>query len=633
VPSCCADCGAAEGPAVELAPANGVEGLICKPCLVARRGSGRERGEAGNGDSSLNSRPEPKEKKEGTQATVLVGLALKGGAEFFHTPEGEGYATLPLDGRFETWPLRTKTVRRWLSRLYYLATESAPGSQAIADALGVLEGKALFDGAEHLVHTRVAAHGDATFLDLADAGWRAVEITAAGWRVMADPPVRFKRARGMLALPAPVPGGSLEELRPFLNFGTEEDFRLMVAWLVMTLRAAGPYPVLALHGEQGSGKSTAAEMLRMLVDPNEALLRPPPRDERDLVIAGSNGRVVALENLSAVPQWLSDALCRIATGSGFATRELYTDSDETIFSVQLPIVLNGIAEVVISGDLQDRAIVLTLPRIAEYVSEDALWEEFKQAQPRLLGALLDVVAEAMRREPTVKLDHPPRMADFARWTAAAAPALGWDADELLETYAANRAAANETTLDASPLVAPLRELGEFEGSATELLVALAEVVGDGASRAKVWPKSPAALSGSLRRLAPNLRRAEPGLEIEFDREAGRRLIRLTLLERVRKSSSSASSASSRHGTDDDDDALDDADDGLAGAAVGVNDADDDDDALLHTHSKSGCLPSKSEAPNLSPAVTDASHNGGPEAATEAEEAKVERIAARFGMEL
>jgi hypothetical protein len=267
--------------------------------------------------------------------------------------------------------------------------------------------------------------------------------------------------------------------------------------------------VLALHGEQGSGKSTVVEVLRMLIDPNEALLRPSPRDERDLVIAGSNGRIVALENLSQIPQWLSDALCRIATGSGFATRELYSDTEESIFSVQLPVALNGIVEVVIAGDLQDRSIVLTLPRIEAYASEDDLWEEFEAVRPRILGALLDVVSHAMANERTIEITELPRMADFARWTAAAAPALGWDPDRLLNAYAGNRATANETTLDASPLVAPLRQLGNFEGTATDLLAELIEIVGDGAARSKVWPKSPSALSGALRRLAPNLRRAEP----------------------------------------------------------------------------------------------------------------------------
>jgi hypothetical protein len=226
---------------------------------------------------------------------------------------------------------------------------------------------------------------------------------------------------------------------------------------------------------------------------------------------------VALENLSVIQPWLSDALCRVSTGSGFATRELYTDADEAIFAVQLPVVLNGIVEVVIAGDLQDRSIVLTLPRIEKYASEDDLWDEFERARPRILGALLDVVAHAMANERAVEIAELPRMADFARWTAAACGALGWDPDELLDAYADNRTAANEITLDASPLVAPLRQLGNFEGTATELLAALVEIAGDGAARSKVWPKSPSALSGALRRLAPNLRRAQPPLEIDFDR--------------------------------------------------------------------------------------------------------------------
>jgi hypothetical protein len=477
------------------------------------------------GIEQLDAKQQGKESK----ATAAVKLALENGVELFHTPEGEAYATIPVDGRRETWPLKTKTVRRWLERLFYLAREEALGAQATQDALGVLTGMALFDGVEHQVHVRLAEHDGRVYLDLADPEWRCVEITEAGWRVMIDPPVRFRRARGMLPLPAPATGGNVKQLRPFLNYATTDDFRLMVAWLVMAFRPAGPYPILALHGEQGSGKSTAAELLRMLVDPNQALLRPPPRDERDLVIAGTNGRVVALENLSVIPQWLSDSLCRVATGAGFGTRELYSDADEALFSVQLPVVLNGIVEVITSGDLQDRSIVLTLPTIDEYTSEDDLWGAFELARPKLLGALLDVAASAMANEPRVEFDELPRMADFARWTAAACPALGWDADEFLATYANNRAQANETTLDASPLVTPLRKLGDFEGSATELLEQLVELVGDGAARSKVWPKSPSALSGQLRRLAPNLRRANPPLNIEFSREAhtGRRLIQVT----------------------------------------------------------------------------------------------------------
>ncbi len=128
--------------------------------------------------------------------------------------------------------------------------------------------------------------------------------------------------------------------------------------------------MLVLHGEQGSAKSTLVRILRALIDPNTAALRAAPRDERDLVIAARNSWCLALDNLSHLPDWLSDALCRLATGSGFATRELYTDAEETIFAAQRPIVLNGIEELATRGDLLDRALLLYLPAIPEAQRHD-----------------------------------------------------------------------------------------------------------------------------------------------------------------------------------------------------------------------------------------------------------------------
>jgi hypothetical protein len=167
-----------------------------------------------------------------------------------------------------------------------------------------------------------------------------------------------------------------------------------------------------------------------------------------------------------------------------------------------------------------------LPNIKDYVSEVEMWQALERVWPRVLGALLDVVSAALTNEPDVELLHPPRMADFAVWVAAAAPALEWDAEQLLDVYAANRAQANETTLEASPLVAPLRAIGKWEGTATELLAKLTDDVDGLISRSKAWPKSPRALSGDQRRLAPALRRGQPPLLVEFDREANKRRIRI-----------------------------------------------------------------------------------------------------------
>src|SRR5262249_55588755 len=157
-----------------------------------------------------------------------------------------------------------------------------------------------------------------------------VQMTATGWRIISNPPVRFRRAKGMLPLPAPVSGGDLDALRMFVNIGTDADWHLFVAWLLASFRPEGPYPLLVLHGEQGSAKSTTARIARMILDPNVTPLRADPRDARDVMIAATNGWLLAFDNLSVLRGWLSDALCRLSTEGGFSTRELYTDQDEVL---------------------------------------------------------------------------------------------------------------------------------------------------------------------------------------------------------------------------------------------------------------------------------------------------------------
>jgi hypothetical protein len=391
-----------------------------------------------------------------SQATCLVGLARTAGASLFHTPDGEAYASILVEGHTETRLLKVKGFRRWLARLFYEEYGKAPGSQAIQDALGVLEGQALYDGPECPVYTRLAEVNGTIYVDLGNATWQAVEITAGGWQVIDTPPVKFRRAKGLLSLPEPVRGGTLTALRPFVNIGSEADWRLLVSWLLLALRPTGPYPVLVVYGEQGSAKSSLVRVLRALVDPNTAALPTTSREERDLVIAATNGWLIALDNLSHLPDWLSEALCRLATGSGFATRELYTDADETIFAVQRPIVLNGIAEVATRGDLLDRAITLYLPTIPEEQRQDekVFWEAFEQARPQSFGALLDIVSSALQHLPTTTLSRKPRMADFALWSCAAAEACGWSADDFLDAYQGVREAVHKLTLEASP-VGPL----------------------------------------------------------------------------------------------------------------------------------------------------------------------------------
>jgi hypothetical protein len=379
--------------------------------------------------------------------------------EVFHTAGGVAYADLITDGHRETWPVRSKRFRTWLRRCYYQATGAAAGAAAIGSALDLLEARAQFDAPERAVSIRVAEHAGYLYLDLADEYWRAVEIAPEGWRVLECPPVRFRRSPGMLPLPVPERGGSIEALRSFLNLSNQNDFVLVVAWLLAASRPGGPYPLLAISGEQGSAKTVLSKLLRALVDPNVAAVRALPREERELMIAANNGHVLAFDNLSGLSPWLSDALCRLATGGSFAVRKLYTDDEEVLFKAARPTLLNGIEDVIGRPDLADRAIFLTLGPIGEGQrrSETELWREFELARPRILGALLDAATYGLRAMGSVQLARLPRMADFALWATACETGL-WPAGSFTRAYKANRTVAIEGMIDTDPIAACVREL-------------------------------------------------------------------------------------------------------------------------------------------------------------------------------
>jgi hypothetical protein len=466
----------------------------------------------------------PKEKEKATQAELLLRCAA--GAQLFHTPAGDAYARVPASSHYEVHPIKSKGFRRWLVRGFFEEHSKPTNAQALQDTLGVLEARAQYDGPEMEVYVRVAEHGGAIYIDLADEEWQAVEVTAEGWRVVTDPPVRFRRPKGMLRLPIPARGTTAKELLRFVNTrrGDEASARLLLAWLVAALRPTGPYPVLILQGEQGSAKSTVERILRALLDPSTAPLRTAPRNERDLIIAANNSWCVVFDNISTLPPWCSDAICRLPTGGGFSARELYTDSEEVLFDATRPVILNGITDVATRADLLDRALIVTLPPISDKdrKPEAALWREFEEARPAIVGALFDVVSCAMRKVEHVQLEGVPRMADFAVWAPAAEASLGWESGSFMEAYVGNRKEANETALEADPVAGAVRDLlkdqEEWSGTASALWTKLGSLVEEDVKHSKGWPGAPNALSGRLKRLAPSLRAT--GIEYGEIQETG-----------------------------------------------------------------------------------------------------------------
>ena len=219
-----------------------------------------------------------------------------------------------------------------------------------------------------------------------------------------------------------------------------------------------------------------------------------------MFIAASNSHVLAFDNLTGLPPWLSDTLCRLTSGGAFSIRRLFTDQDEILFSAARPIILNGIEDIITRPDLADRAILLMLAPIAERQRrpETALWREFELARPRILGALLDAAARGLQMLPRVRLQRLPRIADLAL-RATACESVFRSAGTLETAYSNNRRDAIENIIDADPVATLVREImadrAQWTGSASDLLQ-----VGNNRSG---WPKSPRALAGGLRRDLPS----------------------------------------------------------------------------------------------------------------------------------
>ncbi len=435
-------------------------------------------------------------------------------AEYFHDADGEPYATISIGSHLETYRLNSRAFREYLAREFYEAENSAPSSQAVQDAINSLSGRARFDGVEREVHVRVAGDGGNVYVDLANDNWQQVEITASHWSVIdaAASPVRFRRPDTMRTLCTPQRGGNLSDLKKFIRVKDDDSGILLPAAIVGFLAPNIPYPILAFSGPPGSAKSTAARLIKDLIDPASMPHRSCPRKDEDLLIAAQNSWIVSFDNVSTLSDAMSDAHCRLSTGGGIGRRTLYADAEETTFTARRPQIFNGIGGYALRSDFVNRLISIELDAIStlERKTEREVLEEFEIAKPRLLGAVLDAVSMALRNADAQRPESLPRMADFAIWAAAAESSFGCEAGAFLQAFRKSHEREQAGVLDESLVAEVFLELhsdknGGFPAGPiflADLLAQLTERAGEQRARRRDWPKNPQKLRIDLSRLSP-----------------------------------------------------------------------------------------------------------------------------------
>ncbi|MBS4223841.1 hypothetical protein [Lederbergia citrea] len=448
--------------------------------------------------------------KQETQADILIRLGSE--AEFLENELEEAYAAVRINGHKEIWKVKSKKFKMWLTKQFYEETGKAPSSDAMNQAIGVMEMKAAFDGEEHALHLRVAEREGKFYYDLADESWRVVEIEPEKCNVLNEPPTLFTRNKNMKAQAEPNFNGDLRLLLNHVRIKKEDDQILYLVYLVTCFIPNIPHIVLVFSGEKGASKSTSMRMTRQVVDPAVRDLLTMPNSMQDLALSLANNYMPSFDNLDGLSAEKSDLLCIASTGGGFSKRTLWTDEDETLLDIRRCVGLTGINVVVTRADLIDRSAIIELERIpeGERKEESEVWSAFDTDKPSIVGGALRVLSEAMAIYPEVKLDKLPRMADFTRWGYAIAEVLGYGGERFLQAYRNNRNQSNDEAISSHPvaaaIVALMKNNQTWSGSVASLLDELEHV----AQREKIntlvktFPKASHILSRRLKEVKSNL---------------------------------------------------------------------------------------------------------------------------------
>jgi energy-coupling factor transporter ATP-binding protein EcfA2 len=484
----------------------------------------------GKQDTSSRSRP--------GQADTLIHLCDQSETVLFHDQFQEAYAWVRFDDRREVLKVRSGRFRRWLALRMWDADRKAPSREALQCASTTLAARALYTGPEYHLWNRVARHEGAIWYDL---GGTAVRISPDGWELIKEPPLLFVRYTHQRPQVDPVDGGDLRTLLRWVNLPESGLWLgpaqlLFLVYAVVLLVPDIPHPVLCIHGEQGSGKTTFLKIIRDLIDPSSTPILGPQDTLREFVQLAAHHWAVYLDNLSALPDWLSDAICRCVTGEGFSKRELYSDDEDILYSFRRCIGLNGINLVPSKPDLLDRVLICSLERIpdASRRTEAEFWATFQAEKPRLLGALLTTLSQAMALVDTVRVPGYPRLADFARWGIAVARALGAPDQAFLGALAANTRAQTSEALQASPVAQALLQFLEgkpsWRGSPTALLKELNQVAEQAGvdTKGRLWPKDARWVWRRIKEVRPNLQAA--GWQVDHRDSEGKASMLITRLD-------------------------------------------------------------------------------------------------------
>ena len=465
------------------------------------------------------------------KSDMVLEVAQANCKEIFIDEYKAAHAAVMINDRLEVLPIADERFKNWLRKIVRKEYEMIVSTSVIDEAVNQLTADAYFDGNKKDLGLRFAKSKDDEFkwyYDLTNDNWEFIEITREGWKTVKNQ-IIFRRFNHQIPQVSPERNYSPDIFEQFMNLLNvkKEDRLLLKCYIISLFIPDLPKAVLMVHGEQGTAKSMLQELIIMLVDPTLTKVLTPPKKTEELIQQVSKYAVTYYDNLSRIPEWISDLLCRAVTGSGFTKRKLYTNNEDVIYSLMRAIGFNGINLAATKADLFSRGLIIqteTIPK-GNQRRMKAIWKEFERIKPELLGYIFDVLTRIIKWKQDNKgvelVKEYPRMADWAEWCEIIAHCIGEKEGAFMKAYNENIDLQTQEVIEGSDIAIALqifiqsRPDKKFDGTATVLLHELNKISmqNDIDIRNRYWPKTANRLSRGLRILQRTLR--EIGIEIEW----------------------------------------------------------------------------------------------------------------------
>lgn len=507
------------------------------------------------------------DKEKQTKSTLVLEACRQYCVKVFMDDYQIPHVAILVNGHLEVLSLNSKRFRNWIARILYTEYKTVLDSNTLKDTTGILCAEAIFDSGDPIkLNLRVAQRNESIdhlvnenpnnrnkklvwYYDLTNKEWEFIEISSEGWNLVKNNKlILFRRFSSQSSQVYPSKEYSPDIFDKFIRLllksnikdeNNRNDYEVLLKCYIISLLVPDiSKAVLTPHGHQGSAKSTMMESIKTLIDPSVITTLSFPRDKNELIQQLSHNYIAIYDNVSILPKWISDEICRAVTGSGSSKRVLYSDDEDFIYNLRRCVGINGINLAATGPDLLDRALIFELKRIGDKDNRklEDIKKEVAQMIPELLGYILDILVKVLKfkeSNPDFKLGRYPRMADFAEYAEIISRCMGYADNTFIEAYWRNISSQTDEVIYSSQIATCLMHMmfekygeknndfrQEWLGTASSLLLELQAVAEDLNidAKNKYFPKNPNVLSRRLNEIVPALEDAD--LSIEFLKNQG-----------------------------------------------------------------------------------------------------------------